>query len=221
MSSDLRSQVGPTSAVRGRFRLGAFSLLALAMIGIFGLLGAPMARADTIYTFTGQPFTFFFGDFSCPPECSLTGSFTVAQPLPPNRDLAPITPLAFTFTDGLRVINQTNPGLVIRPNSFDFGTDASGKIKSWDVFVAKQTNNIIDILRTANRSPEFLFNFNQSSEEVFQSEITGVANTAFPNEPPGDWAVVPEPTTLLLFGTSMAGVGMARWRPRRRKPHQA
>jgi PEP-CTERM motif len=31
---------------------------------------------------------------------------------------------------------------------------------------------------------------------------------------------VPEPTTLLLFGTTMAGLGVARWRQRRRKQQQ-
>jgi hypothetical protein len=29
--------------------------------------------------------------------------------------------------------------------------------------------------------------------------------------------VTPEPTTLLLFGTTAAGLGLARWRQRRRK----
>jgi hypothetical protein len=28
----------------------------------------------------------------------------------------------------------------------------------------------------------------------------------------------PEPTTLLLFGTTAAGLGLARWRQKRRKP---
>jgi hypothetical protein len=31
-----------------------------------------------------------------------------------------------------------------------------------------------------------------------------------------DLSPVPEPTTLLLFGTTMAGLGLARWRQRRR-----
>ena len=32
-------------------------------------------------------------------------------------------------------------------------------------------------------------------------------------------AVVPEPATLMLFGTTAAGLGLARWRQRRRKEH--
>ncbi|MGH7368107.1 MAG: PEP-CTERM sorting domain-containing protein [Candidatus Rokuibacteriota bacterium] len=30
----------------------------------------------------------------------------------------------------------------------------------------------------------------------------------------------PEPTTLLLFGTTAAGLGLARWRQRRREKSQ-
>jgi hypothetical protein len=33
----------------------------------------------------------------------------------------------------------------------------------------------------------------------------------------GQISVVPEPTTLLLFGSTAAGIGLARWRQRRRK----
>jgi hypothetical protein len=35
-----------------------------------------------------------------------------------------------------------------------------------------------------------------------------------------DFGTVPEPTTLLLFGTTMAGLGLARWRQRRRKQQE-
>jgi len=33
----------------------------------------------------------------------------------------------------------------------------------------------------------------------------------------GDLAPIPEPATLLLFGTTAAGLGLARWRQRRRQ----
>lgn len=42
---------------------------------------------------------------------------------------------------------------------------------------------------------------------------------SFPGSIDSSVSVVPEPTTLLLFGTTAAGLGLARWRQRRRNPH--
>jgi hypothetical protein len=36
-----------------------------------------------------------------------------------------------------------------------------------------------------------------------------------------DLAPIPEPATLLLFGTTAAGIGIARWRRRRTANHAA
>jgi PEP-CTERM motif-containing protein len=40
---------------------------------------------------------------------------------------------------------------------------------------------------------------------------------AFVADPVGDLSPVPEPTTLLLFGTTAAGLGLARWKHGRRR----
>jgi len=70
----------------------------LLVSSVLALGLAPSAKSDTVYTFTGRPFTTFSGiigipgsdKFACPPICSLTGSFTIASPLGDNLALQAI-----------------------------------------------------------------------------------------------------------------------------------
>jgi hypothetical protein len=57
---------------------------------------AVSAKADTTYTYTGPQFT-EFGAAVCPPTCNITGSFTLATPLPANVTVAIDT---FAFITG-------------------------------------------------------------------------------------------------------------------------
>lgn len=110
---------------------GSFSASSYASI-----VGSPGSWSSVKYSYTGNAFTTFFGPSSCPPECRLTGSFTVAAPLGPNFN-GFFTPAAFSFTDGLVTINQANmtssaPGVI---------TDASGSIVVWNMgFIEGQTS---------------------------------------------------------------------------------
>jgi hypothetical protein len=48
---------------------------------------APPPSADTVYTYTGNPFTIFVGDAACTAgvgECQVSLSFTLASPIPAN-----------------------------------------------------------------------------------------------------------------------------------------
>lgn len=89
---------------------------ALVFCAVFEAAGlAPFARADTTYTYTGNPFTAFFAldttAPACPPTCMITGSFTVAQPLAANLSSYSFTPEAFSFTDGNIPITNLTSGL--------------------------------------------------------------------------------------------------------------
>jgi hypothetical protein len=100
---------------------------------IFLFVFAPLADADTTYTYTGNPFTSFHGSSACPPQCKITGSFTIAGPPPVNLTLSDqqfqfdITPLAYSFTDG----NTTWTNANSCPDFFAISTDASGNITNW------------------------------------------------------------------------------------------
>ncbi len=90
-------------------------LVRMCLIGsllvIVGSTKPVMANTFT-YLYTGFPFSVWFNS-GCPPECSLTGSMTFAQPLPSNLPwttplLSVDTLLAYSFTDGLNSYTQSN-----------------------------------------------------------------------------------------------------------------
>jgi RHS repeat-associated protein len=102
-----------------------------------------LAAADYKYTYTGHPFTTFFGQGQCLDgggECMLSGSFTLTTPVPPN--IIANTGHAidvgceltdFSLTDGVNVINLDNLQRTC-PGGGGLGvmaTDANGQITSW------------------------------------------------------------------------------------------
>jgi hypothetical protein len=97
---------------------------------VMGLcLFAASARADTIYTYTGNPFTVFSGLDVCPPVCNISGSFTLASPLAANLPFEAITPTAFSFTDGsVTVTEGASEG-----GRFEVATDSGGNISFWEI----------------------------------------------------------------------------------------
>ena len=100
---------------------------------IFSSAFASSANANTTYTYTGNPFTGFGGTSACPPQCKITGFFTIAGPPPVNLTLSvqqfqfDVTPLTYSFTDGNTTWTNTNSC----PDFFAISTDASGNITSW------------------------------------------------------------------------------------------
>jgi hypothetical protein len=88
------------------------------------------AEADTIYTYTGNPFTSVFGPYTTSDR--VTGFFDLATPLANNLPETVISPISFSFSDGVQTITNTTPGVVV--GSFSVATDASGKPEFWDIF---------------------------------------------------------------------------------------
>lgn len=107
------------------------SIFLACLIFVFGF--APLTNADTTYTYTGNSFNRFHGSYTCPPQCSITGSFTIAGPPLINLSGIPaqnqfnVTPLTYSFTDG----NVTATNANSCPDFFTISTDGSGNITSW------------------------------------------------------------------------------------------
>ena len=181
---------------------------------VLGLcLFAASARADTIYTYTGNPFTDFFGVDSCTNsvgECSISGSFTLAAALPPNLPVTVLTPLKFSFTDGVNTINNKNQDGTLQ---MLIATGPGGQILDWSFLNLGSVT-----VRLSTEGGPFVAI--ASDETLTQTPVGGgvlmtIGGASVDNHP-GTWRITtttatPEPSSLLLLATALLVVA-ASWR---------
>lgn len=89
----------------------------------------PLASQPTTYNYTGDPYTFATAPYAIGGQ--LTGSITVANPLPPFLPLSDITPAitALSFNDGINTRTLADSFLC----SFQVATDGAGNITRWQI----------------------------------------------------------------------------------------
>lgn len=169
----------------------------VALAGLF-MVVASSAMADTQYTYTGNQFNFLLGT-ACPPECSLSGYFTLPSPIGDNVTGAFVTPTTFSFTDGLMTITQANA----TGFSFDhISTNSTGEIVGWNMEWTTAGYKMFSGTNPPGCTGCSVI------DVTFNNAIT--IEAAIPNDP-GRWTatttgVVPEPSTLALFATGLVGV---------------
>lgn len=171
---------------------------------------ADSGDAGLLYTYTGNPFTTFTNGASCPPDCRITGWFSV---LTANANLGDnfngqFVPLNFSFTDGNVTVTKSE-----FPNARMYAqTDSSGDLVSWSWdFATGQSVGDVE-LGSQNTSPVHDGYYKILAESPGQppSEYAQATNSG----DPGVWTVqaftaTPEPATLWLLAIAAPLLALA------------
>jgi len=197
-----------------RTRMAGVSVsIACAVCSLFAMALAPSALAQTAtYIYTGMPFTGCAFHGCSPGATRITGSFTVAKPLPNNLftfspgcsqgkpGCAPqfvhIFPLSFSFTDGTTIFTEKNA--FVDPSAgqptFEFITDAQGEILDWGIDLEVNPSGVlntgeeIDTFGGCEANPSHPCNspsdINVGNDDSIPNFIGNVASF---NSVPGTW----------------------------------
>lgn len=185
-------------------RSPAFALLLAAVLSPLSAL------ADTFtYSYTGHPFNSFYGSVYTTADF-VSGEFTLSAPLAPDTPLTGVTPLSFSFSDGLHTISSINPAAY---EAIAIATDGNGNISHWLV----DTRLFVGVLEYIGTVSN-----NGSPNPSDYAELAGPSGSGFSvfayaqnQNNPGTWtetttptiAATPEPGSLMLLATGLAGTG--------------
>jgi hypothetical protein len=184
-----------------------FNRLGLAIVcaaALSAMLPAS-SRADTIYTYTGNGFTFAISPYTL--TDSVSGWIDLSAPLGNSVGPLNITPVAFSFSDGVQTITNND---VISPHFFfdDIKTNSSGDIVGWDVSVQSIAGGII------------VTQDDGIGSQRDQAGVLGVGGFEVDASVinPGSWVVTttPVPAALPLFTSGLGVLGLLGWRRKRK-----
>jgi hypothetical protein len=178
-------------------------LSSVASAACLVLLSLP-ALAQETYTYTGNPLDITYvsgGGYNNTDK--ITGDFTLASALPDNMALTEITPLTYSFTDGVQTLTNTN-SVQYLPPAFEVETNATGQIIDWNIVLT--VPGTLDFINTSVPSIGVQDNAQVGTSSTIQGAVGNVADpgtfTASATATPG---VTPEPSSLVLLGTGLLG----------------
>ncbi len=160
------------------------------------LLIAPAMHGETIYTYTGNPFTTVDGEFTT--SMRITGSFTLDVPLADNLSGVQITPTDYSFFNGI-VTDFKEP---IASGDFFVSTNGTGAIDAWNIELGGLAH-----IESCSNSVSPLPMCSPPTVDGTATPFGGAIVTA----DAGSWTMtttqVPEPSTLTLLLAAMISVG--------------
>jgi len=174
-------------------------LLTLTAVAALSLVYPASVQADTTYTYTGNPFTSVNGVYTT--SDFVSGMLSLASPLGANRPFTAVTPIHFSFSDGVQTITDLSATSIL----FLFATGPTGQITRWIVAPSNPNGGV---------------------ETINDSGLPDVEDFAFSVDPPGagrnrvspgTWVLsAPDVgSSLTLLSLSLTALGVAARRFKR------
>lgn len=167
------------------------------------LCAFPAVASPVTYTYTGNAFNQFFG-LTCPPDCGISGSFTLSSAIGDNfaGDVAVLGLTAFNFTDGsIDISSKDSPASAI----ITMQTNASGVIVDWNIsFQLGDCSSSCGILSTEGPGG--------GGFDLALSIANEFAASADNMNDPGTWTMTtngatPEPSSFFLLASGLLSLG--------------